>query len=72
MSQTLRKANLPNVKYITLDNGYKVWTQRVGKGPTKVLLLHGGPGCTHEYLEGIADVLAACGMEAYLYDQLGS
>src|SRR5438876_6746126 len=31
---------------------FAVWTKRVGNNPElKVLLLHGGPGCTHEYLE---------------------
>ena len=31
---------------------FKVWTKRVGNNPTiKVLLLHGGPGATHEYFE---------------------
>src|SRR3990167_7087587 len=29
---------------------FKVWTKRIGNNPTiKVLLLHGGPGITHEY-----------------------
>jgi len=28
---------------------FQVWTKRVGNNPTiKVLLLHGGPGATHE------------------------
>jgi proline iminopeptidase len=26
---------------------YKVWTKRMGSGPVKVLLLHGGPGFPH-------------------------
>ena len=31
---------------------FKVWTKRAGNSPTmKVLLLHGGPGATHEYME---------------------
>ena len=31
---------------------FKVWTKRVGHNPTKkVLLLHGGPGMTHEIYE---------------------
>jgi proline iminopeptidase len=30
---------------------FRVWTKRIGNHPTmKVLLLHGGPGDTHEYL----------------------
>jgi proline iminopeptidase len=32
---------------------YKVWTKRMGSGPVKVLLLHGGPGFTHDYLEAM-------------------
>jgi len=31
---------------------FAVWTKRVGNNPDlKMLLLHGGPGATHEYLE---------------------
>jgi proline iminopeptidase len=52
---------------------FEVWTQQLGDNPTvKVLLLHGGPGATHEYLEPLAESLAAAGIEVYLYDQLGS
>ena len=52
---------------------FEVWTRKVGDSPTmKVLLLHGGPGATHEYLEVFADFLPAAGIEVYLYDQLGS
>ncbi len=36
----------------TPKGSFRVWTKRVGNNPTiKVLLLHGGPGVTHEYLE---------------------
>jgi proline iminopeptidase len=37
-----------------------------------VLLLHGGPGATHEYLEACDSFLPAAGIEYYYYDQLGS
>ena len=31
---------------------FKVWTKRIGNNPRiKVLLLHGGPGATHEMYE---------------------
>lgn len=60
------------VKMITLDNGYKVWTKKVGNGRLKVLTLHGGPGCTHEYFECFEDFLPQEGIEFYYYDQLGS
>ena len=38
---------------ITTSKGvFNVWTKRVGNNPKiKVLLLHGGPGSTHEYFE---------------------
>jgi proline iminopeptidase len=52
---------------------FRVWTKRVGNNPNlKVLLLHGGPGCTHEYLEACDSYLPAAGVEYYYYDQLGS
>ena len=35
-------------------------------------LLHGGPGATHEYFEGLETFLAADGIEFIYYDQLGS
>jgi proline iminopeptidase len=36
----------------TAKGTFKVWTKRIGNNPRiKVLLLHGGPGDTHEYLE---------------------
>jgi proline iminopeptidase len=50
---------------------YKVWTKRVGHGPVKVLLLHGGPGFSHEYLEAMESFLPQAGIEMYYYDQLG-
>jgi proline iminopeptidase len=52
---------------------FSVWTKRVGNNPDlKVLLLHGGPGSTHEYLEACDSYLPAAGVEYYYYDQLGS
>src|SRR6187549_895683 len=31
---------------------FKVWTKRIGNNPRiKVLLLHGGPSSTHQYME---------------------
>jgi len=52
---------------------FRVWTKRVGNNPTiKVLLLHGGPGATHEYFEAFDSYFPAAGVEYYYYDQLGS
>jgi len=39
---------------------------------SEVLLLHGGPGTTHEYLEVFESHLPDAGIEFYYYDQLGS
>jgi proline iminopeptidase len=59
---------------ITTPSGdFNVWTKRVGNNPAvKVLLLHGGPGATHDYFEAFDSFLPAAGIEYYYYDQLGS
>jgi proline iminopeptidase len=52
---------------------FNVWTKRVGNNPKiKVLLLHGGPGATHEYFECFDSFFPQEGFEYYYYDQLGS
>ena len=57
----------------TLKGTYQVWVKRIGNNPRlRVLLLHGGPGSTHEYLEACDSFLPAAGVEYYYYDQLGS
>src|SRR3546814_7996049 len=57
----------------TPQGEFKVWTKRIGNNPTiKVLLLHGGPGLTHEYFEGFDSFLPGAGVEYYYYDRLGS
>ena len=44
----------------TPKGNFKVWTKRVGNNPRlKLLLLHGGPGATHEYLEACDSFLPA-------------
>jgi proline iminopeptidase len=50
---------------------FNVWTKRVGNNPTKkILLLNGGPGCTHEYFECFESFLPKEGIEFIYYDQL--
>jgi L-proline amide hydrolase len=56
--------------------GYRTWYQIVGdpandatKAP--VIVLHGGPGATHDYLEDLAE-LALAERRVILYDQLGN
>ena len=64
------------VKLITVQTPkgqFRVWTKRIGNNPRiKVLLLHGGPGMTHEYFEAFDSYLPRAGIEYYYYDQLGS
>jgi proline iminopeptidase len=59
---------------ITTPKGtFNVWTKRVGNNPRiKVLLLHGGPGFTHELFEAFDSYFPGAGIEYYYYDQLGS
>jgi proline iminopeptidase len=63
-------------KMITIQTpkgAFRVWTKRVGNNPRiKVLLLHGGPGATHEYFEAFDSYFPKAGIEYYYYDQLGS
>jgi proline iminopeptidase len=52
---------------------FEVWTRTAGdtSGPT-VLVLHGGPGATHEYLLDLEQPLVDAGFGVVFYDQLGS
>lgn len=57
----------------TPKGNFRVWTKRVGNNPKlAILLLHGGPGATHEYFEAFDSFLPAAGIQYYYYDQLGS
>ena len=52
---------------------FHVWTKRIGNNPRiKILLLHGGPAMTHEYMECFESFFPKEGFEFYEYDQLGS
>ena len=50
-------------------DGYKVWFRRVGEGGVPLLLLHGGPGAGHDYLETLVGL--ASNRAVIFYDQLG-
>jgi proline iminopeptidase len=57
----------------TPKGSFNVWTKRIGNNPTiKLLLLHGGPGGTHEFFESFESFLPEAGIEFIYYDQLGS
>lgn len=61
------------VEINTPKGKFKVWTKRIGNNPRiKVLLLHGGPAMTHEYMECFESFFPQEGIEFIEYDQLGS
>src|ERR1700712_2437678 len=64
------------IKMVTIQTPvgkFKVWTKRIGTNPRiKILLLHGGPAMTHEYMECFESFFPKEGFEMIEYDQLGS
>lgn len=61
------------VEITTAKGKFHVWTKRIGNNPRmKILLLHGGPGATHEFFECFESFLPQEGIELIEYDQLES
>ncbi|WP_413792687.1 MULTISPECIES: proline iminopeptidase-family hydrolase [unclassified Pseudomonas] len=53
---------------------YRTWYRITGeftRGCTPLVVLHGGPGCTHDYVDAFKDV-ASSGYPVIHYDQLGN
>lgn len=68
----VRVAGIKMIPIKTPIGEFKVWTKRFGNNPRiKVLLLHGGPAATSEYLECFESFFPQEGFEFYEYDQLG-
>ena len=77
LDTTVRPDRLPDgvrmIPVTTPSGEFRVWTRRLGDNPDlRLLLLHGGPGASSEYLEPFDSFLPAAGVEYYHYDQLGS
>jgi proline iminopeptidase len=69
----VQTAGIKLVPIKTPVGNFKVWTKRFGNNPRiKILLLHGGPAMTHEYMECFESFFPKEGFEFYEYDQLGS
>lgn len=69
----IQSAGVRMIPINTSAGNFKVWTKRFGNNPRiKVLLLHGGPAMTHEYMECFESFFPKEGFEFYEYDQLGS
>lgn len=60
--------------FIPVEDGYRVWYRSVGGGGEQeslpLLVLHGGPGAPHDYLDNLA-ALASDTRRVIFYDQLG-
>lgn len=69
----VQSAGIKMIPIQTPVGEFKVWTKRFGNNPRiKILLLHGGPAMTHEYMECFESFFPKEGFEFYEYDQLGS
>src|SRR6478672_4741447 len=56
--------------------GFRTWYQVVGEllapdGKLPLLVVNGGPGCAHDYLEDLASLADESGRPVVFYDQLG-
>ena len=68
----VQMAGIKMIPVKTPAGEFKVWTKRFGNNPRiKVLLLHGGPAATHQYMEVFESFFPKEGFEFYEYDQLG-
>ncbi|TAL46150.1 MAG: alpha/beta fold hydrolase, partial [Chitinophagaceae bacterium] len=69
----VQSAGIKMISIETPVGKFKVWTKRFGNNPLiKILLLHGGPAATSEYMECFESFFPKEGFEFYEYDQLGS
>jgi proline iminopeptidase len=68
----IRSGGVQLIPIKTPKGTFNVWTKRFGTGKIKVLLLHGGPAMTHEYMECFESFFPQEGIQFYEYDQLGS
>jgi L-proline amide hydrolase len=50
---------------------YRVDGDLGDRGPAPLIILHGGPGAAHDYLEPVADLASTAGRPCVLYDQIG-
>ncbi len=70
---SIESAGVKMIPIKTAIGDFNVWTKRFGNNPKiKILLLHGGPAMTHEYMECFETFFQREGFEFYEYDQLGS
>lgn len=65
---------LPTVEGFIPFHGHRTWYRIIGDGEESgklpLLILHGGPGASHDYLEPL-EAMARTGRRVIFYDQLG-
>jgi len=72
-NSAVQTAGIKMIPIKTAAGTFSVWTKRFGNNPRiKILLLHGGPAATHEYMECFESFFPKEAFEFYEYDQLGS
>ncbi len=72
-TEAVKTGGIKIIPIETPKGKFNVWTKRFGHNTRmRLLLLHGGPGATHEYFECFESFLPAQGIEFIYYDQLGS
>lgn len=61
-------------RFVEVEDGHRVWTRSLGgeaaDAAAPLLVLHGGPGVPHDYLENL-EALASPRQRVVFYDQLG-
>jgi proline iminopeptidase len=73
VKEEVKASDIRMVPVQTSAGTFNVWTKKFGDNPRiKILLLHGGPAMTHEYMECFESFFPQQGFEFYEYDQLGS
>jgi len=50
---------------------YRIEGDLGADGPAPLVILHGGPGAAHDYLEPVANLAGVAGRPCILYDQIG-
>jgi proline iminopeptidase len=69
----LQTGGVKLIQITTPKGKFHVWTKQIGNNPKiKVLILTGGPGASHEYVECFEKFLPQKGIEFIYYDQLGT
>ena len=50
---------------------YRVVGDLDADGPAPLVILHGGPGAAHDYLEPVTELASGAGRPCVVYDQIG-